>query len=215
MKKLVVIIIGTNEEAWTAAGYLLEQDAVIYGFLSEKEQVDIKEILDIPVLGSYNNKTYLDLLKNPDIQYFIALKEPQKRIEVSQNIFKACNKHPISIIHPTAYVARSASLAYGVMIGPYCSISERVSIEADTFIGSHVVIGANTQIDRACVIQSGSILGNKVIIEKNVFIGLNATIHHHIKLEENAVVMSGATVFQSVKKGNSVIGNPAQIVKPN
>ncbi len=213
MEKLVVIIIGTNEEAKTATEYLLEKQAVIYGYLSEKEKPEVSEILDIPVLGFYEDKTYLDLLKKPDIQYFIAVKDASKRLEVSQKIFKSCKKHPISVIHPTTYIAKSASLANGVLIGPFCSISENVSIEADTFIGSHVSIGANTQINRSCDIQSGVIIGQNVVMDKNVYIGLNATIHQGIKIDEGVVVMSGSVVFQSVKKGNSVMGNPAQILK--
>lgn len=215
MEKLIVIIIGTSQEAQTATEYLLEKDAVIYGYLSEKQNPEEKEILNIPILGYYDDKTYLDLLKKPDVQYFIAVKDAQKRLEITNKIFKVCQKHPISVIHPTSYIAQSASLANGILVGPFCSISEKVSIEADTFIGSHVSIGAGTKIDRACDIQSGVVIGNHVTIEKNVFIGLNATIHHGIKIEEKALVLSGSVVFQSVKKETSVIGNPAQPVKSN
>lgn len=209
----MVIVIGTNEEAKTAVEYLLKQDAVIYGYLSENQKNEITEILDIPVLGYFEDKTYLELLKKPDIQYFIAIKDPEKRVEVSQKIFKSCKKHPISVIHPTSYIAQSASLAKGILVGPFCSISENVFIEADTFIGSHVSIGANTQIDRACDIQSGVTIGSNVKIEKNTYIGLHATIHHGIKIEEKVVVMSGSVVFQPIKKGQSVMGNPAQLIK--
>jgi sugar O-acyltransferase (sialic acid O-acetyltransferase NeuD family) len=213
LEKLVVIIIGTNEEAQTATEYLLEQEAVIYGYLSENENNEVTEILDIPVLGYYEDKTYLDLLKKPEIQYFIAVKEASKRQKVSEKIFKVCKKHPISVIHPTSYIAGSASLANGILVGPFCNISEKVSIEADTFIGSHVSIGRNTKIDRGCDIHSGVKIGSNVIIEKNVYIGLNATLHHGIRIEEKAVVLSGSVLFQTIKKGSSVMGIPAQIYK--
>jgi len=213
MEKLIAIIIGTNEEAKTAAEYLLERDAVIYGFLSENEQVEKSEFLGIPVLGFYEDKTYLTILKKPDVNYFIAVKEQEKRQKISQKIFNFTKKHPISIIHPTAYIAKSASLANGIMVGPFCSISEQVSIEADTIIGSHVVIGRHSTIDRGCDIQSGTVVGANVTIQKNVYIGLNATIYQSIKIEENAVILAGSVVFQNVKKTESVMGNPAQIIK--
>ena len=209
----MVIVVGTGEKAQTAAEYLLEQDAVIYGFLSENEKNELTEYLDIPVLGYYEDKTYLNLLKKPDIQYFIAVQDSEKRIKVSQKVFSSCQKHSISIIHPSTVISRTASLAQGVMIGPLSYVGEGVKIEADTFIGSHVSVGRNTQIDRGCDVAAGVKIGSEVIIEKNVFIGLNATIHNGIKLSEGAVILSGSTVFQSVKKGESVMGNPAQTIK--
>jgi UDP-N-acetylglucosamine acyltransferase len=65
----------------------------------------------------------------------------------------------MSLIHPTAIVASSATLAEDVEIGPYCIIGEQVTIGARTQLKSHVVIDGITEIGEDCVIHPFAHLG--------------------------------------------------------
>ncbi len=52
------------------------------------------------------------------------------------------------MIHPTAIVHPSATIADDVLIGPYTVVGENVSIGAGTVIGPHVVLDGETEIGR-------------------------------------------------------------------
>jgi UDP-N-acetylglucosamine acyltransferase len=49
-------------------------------------------------------------------------------------------------IHPTAIVSPAALLAHDVIIGPYCTVGERVTLDAGVSLRSHVVVDGRTTI---------------------------------------------------------------------
>lgn len=210
MQSTAVIIIGTGREARLAAEYLMEQDYVIYGFLSEKVDYEETEILDIPVLGYYEEKTYLQMLKDHKVDYFNAITDSEIRRKATQQLFEASKRHPMSVIHTTACIAGSASLAGGIMVGPFSYIGSYSSVEADTFIGSHVSIGSHVKIDRGCQLQSGVRVGDQVVLENHVYIGLGAVVNNGIRVGEQATIAPGSVVLEQVPAKAQVIGNPAK-----
>src|SRR5205823_4222520 len=54
----------------------------------------------------------------------------------------------VSLIHPTAIVAKGARLAPDVAVGAYTVIDADVEVDAGTRIGSHNVITGRTRIGR-------------------------------------------------------------------
>ena len=62
-------------------------------------------------------------------------------------------------IHPTAIVARSASIGDKVEVGPYTVIGENVEIGDGTRIGPHVVIDGPTEIGRDNLIVGQASIG--------------------------------------------------------
>jgi UDP-N-acetylglucosamine acyltransferase len=52
----------------------------------------------------------------------------------------------MSLIHPTAIIARGAVLAADVAIGPYCVIGENVTLAAGVRLVAHVVIDGRTTV---------------------------------------------------------------------
>lgn len=74
-------------------------------------------------------------------------------------------------IHPTAIVARSASIGADCSIGPYVTIGE------ETRVGEHCVIGAGCRIGAAVEIGKDSLLHQNVTIYDNVSVGARAILH--------------------------------------
>lgn len=64
-------------------------------------------------------------------------------------------------VMPTAVIAESADLAWGVSVGHYTCIGENVKIGENTQIESHVVIGDNTIIGSNCNIKAGAVIGGR------------------------------------------------------
>lgn len=52
------------------------------------------------------------------------------------------------MIHPSAVIAKGATIAENVKIGPYCVVGENVSIGEGCELMSHVVIGGHTKVGK-------------------------------------------------------------------
>ena len=52
----------------------------------------------------------------------------------------------LTVIHPSAVIARGAEIGHGVRIGPFCTVGAHVVIEDGAELVSHVVVDGHTQI---------------------------------------------------------------------
>jgi UDP-3-O-[3-hydroxymyristoyl] glucosamine N-acyltransferase len=104
-------------------------------------------------------------VKRPKLAFALIaeLLHPPKRLEPS--------------IHPTANVARSASVDESAFIGAQVEIGERAFVGAGTQIHSGAVIGDDVKLGRDCVIHPNVVLydnvtlGERVILHAGVVIG--------------------------------------------
>ena len=80
-------------------------------------------------------------------------------------------------IHPTAVVAKSATIGGGAHIGPHCFVDEGVQIGRNAVLHSLVTIYRNTRIGddflahSQSVVREGCTIGNRVILQNGVVIG--------------------------------------------
>ncbi len=90
---------------------------------------------------------------------------------------------PFSVIHPTAYVAPSATIGDGTFVAPQAVVSVNAKVGSHSIIHFHSSVGHDSQIAEYCAILPG------------------ARISGNVTLAEGVVVGSGAFVFQGVHIG--------------
>jgi sugar O-acyltransferase (sialic acid O-acetyltransferase NeuD family) len=100
---------------------------------------------------------------------------------------KYSNFEPVSIIHPTAVIAKSASLGKG------CFIHPQVTISTNAKIGDHCVINYNASV------------GHDAVLEDNVFIQPGARVSGNCHIGENTLIGSNSFVYQAVKVGKDCL----------
>lgn len=81
-------------------------------------------------------------------------------------------------IHPTAVIAKSATVGKGTTIGPYAVVGEKCQIDDNVFIGSHVVIEAQAQV------------GSNTTLHPFVYIGHSCQIGKDCEIKPHAVIGS-------------------------
>jgi UDP-3-O-[3-hydroxymyristoyl] glucosamine N-acyltransferase len=80
-------------------------------------------------------------------------------------------------IHPTAVIAKSAKIAAGAHIGPYCFVDEGVEIGRNAVLHSFVTVYRNTKIGddflahSQTVVREDCTIGNRVTLQNGVVIG--------------------------------------------
>lgn len=118
----------------------------------------------------------------------------------------------ITLIHPTAYISRSAKIGIGTVI------LQNVTIANNVKIGNQVVILANTVInhevsigDYTCI-ASGVCISGGVNIGENCYIGTNTAIRENVQIGKKCLIGMGSNVLQDIPDNSIVIGNPAKII---
>ena len=167
---------------------------------------------DVPIYRGWDAfEEWFKNHKKSELGFCIAIGNPHGRIR--------CQLHdqlvreglsPISLVHPTAFIDKSA------VIGEGCQMMAGVIIQPEVQIGKQCIINTRVSIDHECVIEDGveiapgAILCGDVHLETNVWIGAGATILPRRRVGQDAIVGAGAVVTEDVPPGVTVIGIPAK-----
>jgi len=115
-----------------------------------------------------------------------------------------------TLVHPTAVIAKTATIGVGTVICPYALVS------ADVHIGDFVTINAMSSIGHDSTVGSYSTLSAHVDITggakvgESAFFGSGSRVLPKLRIGNNAKVGAGATVMRSVPEGGTVYTAPAR-----
>jgi UDP-perosamine 4-acetyltransferase len=117
---------------------------------------------------------------------------------------------PVTAIHPSASVARSASL------GPGTVVMAQAAINPDSVIGDNVIVNTRAVVEHDVRIADhahvcpGAVLCGGVVVGEGAFVGAGAVVIQGVRIGAWAVVGAGATVIRDVPDGGCVVGVPAR-----
>jgi acetyltransferase EpsM len=103
-----------------------------------------------------------------------------------------------NLVHPTAFVERSAVLEGGVQILPKSYVSSAARVGQGTLINAGVVVSHDCVIGRCVNLSPGVMLAGGVHLEDFVQVGMAATINLNITIGTRSRVGNGATVKADV-----------------
>jgi acetyltransferase EpsM len=119
------------------------------------------------------------------------------RLEVFRQLRAAGFGFP-TLVHPTAYVEPSATLAAGVQIFPQAYVGSEVNIGFGSIINTGAIVSHDCMIDEVVNISPGAILAGGVEIGREVLIGMGATVNLYTTIGAGSLVGNGATVKTDV-----------------
>jgi sugar O-acyltransferase (sialic acid O-acetyltransferase NeuD family) len=122
------------------------------------------------------------------------------RIKVFELLARAGFVCP-NLVHPTAFVERSALLEGGVQILPKSYVSSAARVGAGTLINAGVVVSHDCVLGRCVNLSPGAMLAGGVHLEDFVQVGMAATINVNLRVGTQARIGNGATVKADVPAG--------------
>jgi sugar O-acyltransferase (sialic acid O-acetyltransferase NeuD family) len=134
----------------------------------------------------------------------------EDRVKI-QHRLSAEGLNPISLVHPTAFVAANASYSAGSQILAMSAVC------TSTSLGEACIINTRASVDHECVLGNGVHIGpgatlcGEVHVDDFAFIGAGATVLPRVRIGRNAVVGAGAVVARDVAPGVCVAGVPARV----
>lgn len=116
-------------------------------FIDDNSDIAIGKTADLEKLHAEYESAFVSIGNNSLREILI-----QKLIDTGYNV-------PI-LIHPSAYVSKSARIGHGTIIEPKASVNANASIGSGCIISVGTILDHNVVIEDYCHINSGSIVCN-------------------------------------------------------
>ena len=119
----------------------------------------------------------------------------------------------VSIIHPSAVIARGAEIAGGSFL------AGGTVVNTGSRIGAHVIVNTSSSIDHDCVLGAFASIGpgatvcGSVQVGETTAVGAGAVILHGKHIGSDTVVGLGAVVVQNIPDRTIAFGNPCEVVR--
>jgi sugar O-acyltransferase (sialic acid O-acetyltransferase NeuD family) len=146
-----------------------------------------------------------------ELGFCVAIANPHGRVRLElHDQLVARGLEPVTIAHPTAHVAASAT------VGPGCQLLAGAIVSEEARLGRQCIIATNASVDHDCVLGDGvglapgATLCGLVQVDVNGWICAGATVLPRMRIGADSVVGAGAVVTRDVPAGLTVLGIPAR-----
>ncbi len=210
-----VIVIGGKGAAVVAAEQMYDahikgMNVEFLGFAFDDEAFGT-EINGFPILC----KTYNALAEYErfdDVKFIFQLYRPdimKDRIELLHSYGIPDEKY-YTFVHPSCFVARSATIGNGCFIGANVVLNPNVRIGKHCSLHSNTLIGHDTHLGDHNFIAAHVVMGSNNTVGKGNFLGLNSTYNNYVTIGDYCFVGQASNVIKPLPSCVKVYGNPAK-----
>ena len=192
-----IIIYGAGGHAKTVISLLRLLDWEIAGIIDDGVAAGTS-VSAVKVLGGAEK---LSELRSDGIENAVNAVGGIGNYSVRRKIFERLQQFDFrfpTLIHPTAFVEDTVTLADGIQVLAQSYISSESTVGFGTLINAGVIISHDGKIGRCVNLSPGALLAGEVTVEDFAQIGMGATINLGLTIGSRARVGNGATVKADV-----------------
>jgi sugar O-acyltransferase (sialic acid O-acetyltransferase NeuD family) len=209
-RKLIVLGAGGHGKVVADVVSLMEGYEIL-GFLDADDRLWGREVAGLPVLGGDDRMRDLP----PGTWFVVGIGSVRNAVPRMAVFERASGQGlaPAQAIHPSATVARSAT------IGPGCALMAGSVVNPGATLGANVIINTGAIVEHDCRVgdhthvATGARMSGEVTIGRAAHVGAGATILQQVTIGDHAVVGAGAVVIRDVPAGATVVGVPARPIR--
>lgn len=208
-----LVVVGAREDglAHIALDYLADAgDHEVVGFLDEAPALAGKTLFGLPIWGP-PSEVHQALDAGAE-GAFIAIGLGEARTRIAPQL-EAAGLELVNILGPGAYVAPSAKLGRGVLVGANAIVSSGTEIGDFALVLGLAVVGHHSRVGTSVLLAGGSMLAGRVKVGDRTLVGLGARVMPDLAIGDDVVVGAGAVVADDVPDGMRVAGIPARVVE--
>lgn len=198
-----VILVGAGRFAADVTDVALDAGFVVAGWIEGLDSERADPSAEPPVVWVGDHAAL-----EPDSPIAPAISTPRRRPLVER--LEAEGRRLVSIVHPSAVIARSAVFEPGCVVGPNVVVGALARIGRGTILNRGALVGHHTTIGAHGFLGPGANIAGGVLVGDGVYIGLGAIVREDRSVGAGAMVGAGAVVIGDVAAGVTVIGLPAR-----
>lgn len=203
-----IIIIGAGgfgrEVYYWAKDTFSNQEFKIKGFLSNNPRDLDNFDIDVPILEDAN--TYK--IEEKD-RFIFAIGDIDTKKRIVTNLKNQGAKF-MTLIHPTAVVAKSAYIGEGVIICPFALVSSHVELQDFVMMNFYSSCGHDAKVGKYSILSPYATLNGFTILEPEAFLGTHATVIARKKVGYRSKVSANSVVMHDVPPHTLVYGVPGK-----
>lgn len=117
-----------------------------------------------------------------------------------------------AVVHPTARVSSSATVAPGALVGMGAHVQAAAVIGPHAIVNTAAVVEHDATVGAFAHVGPGAILCGGVHVDDGALIGAGAVVLPGVRIGRDARVGAGAVVTRDIAPGAVVAGSPARAV---
>jgi sugar O-acyltransferase (sialic acid O-acetyltransferase NeuD family) len=118
-----------------------------------------------------------------------------------------------TLVHPTAYVSRRATLREGAVVNSGVQLSIYVELGQHAIINRAASLGHHAKVGAFATVGPGVTIAGSVVIGEDAYIGAGSVVREGSAIGVGAVVGAGAVVVKPVAAHTLVTGVPATVAR--
>lgn len=195
-----IILVGGGGHAKVVLDAIIATDTSVRGFVDDRQSC--------PLAGVIERLGALHEIDN-DARRFLCIGDLATRRRVLANSAGACFAAPV--IHPSAVVSPSASIAEGVFVAPGAVINADARIEPHAIINSGAIVEHDCRVGENAHIAPGVVLGGGAVVGVDVLVGMGARVLPGVVLGNRSTLGAGAVAVHDLPQGETATGTPARV----
>jgi sugar O-acyltransferase (sialic acid O-acetyltransferase NeuD family) len=178
----------------------------IKGFLDDNPRILDNYDTDVGIIGNLNSYE----IKNQD-RFLFAIGD----IDVKKRLIIKMKKRGakfLTLVHPTAIMANTTKIGEGVIICPFCLVSDNVLLEDFVMMNVYSSCGHDAKVGRYSILSPYATLNGFVILEDEVFLGTHTTVIPYKRVGCKSKISANSVVMRDVATNKIVFGVPGKAI---
>lgn len=139
----------------------------------------------------------------------VAIGDPAVRLSIAGRL-DAIGARLATVIHPTAYVAESATVEPGAIVGPFAFVGPKACVRRHAVLNTYASVGHDAVLGEGSVLSPYSALNGSAEVGRGCFLGTGASISPRGVLGDRSKISAGSVLTGRTEPGSLVHGNPGQ-----
>lgn len=153
--------------------------------------------IDINLVDSIDQKRFVICIGDPRARWRIGTELKEKGFRLR------------TIVHPTAYIAKTAQVDEGGVVCPYAFVGPFARVGKNAVLNVSSVVGHDAVVGRAAVLSPGARMNGNTRCGEAAFLGAGATLTPKTELGNFAMLSAGSVLTKCAGDGFLMHGNPA------
>lgn len=186
--------------------FLPKADYRLKGFLGKDQGVPSEHDLSDRLLGDPEN-----YVPQANERFVLAIGNMDARRRTVESLMQKGGSF-LTLTHPMAYVAPTATLEHGVIIYPFASVSNNAHLQTATKLNYYASVGHDTQLGKYCLLAPYATVNGFGVLEDEVYLSTHSTVAPQVRVGFQSKLSANSAAMKDVPERSLLFGVPGRVV---